>query len=158
MSYAPDTSVLDVVWGVIEAELRERGSLAFLGDACGVDGRGGDGGGGVTPGEEFPSWMPLWYGAASHVRTTAETFGALEVEGLVRYAAGGQRRDAAWVGMNRARQELNVGGLLVGKVGMLGEVYDRDAEESEVLRVRRGWAPVCWGWRRRKSWHRYWRL
>ena len=50
------------------------------------------------------------------------------------------RRDAAWVGMNRARRELNVGGLLVGKVGMLGEVYDRDAEESEVLRVRRGWA------------------
>ncbi len=90
VSYAPDTSVLDVVWGVIEAELRERGSLAFLGDACGVDGRGG--GGGVTPGEEFPSWMPLWYDAVSHVRTTAETFGALEVKGLVRYAAGGAAR------------------------------------------------------------------
>ncbi len=133
VSYAPATRILDVMWDLIETDVRATGSLAFLSDACGVAGQDSvrDGGG-----EGWPSWMPLWYDDVSALKGTPDGLGR-----FIGCQASGGERQAEWVVMPRKeKRELGVAGLFVGRVRAVGEVYDRDGEESRMFKVRREWA------------------
>ncbi|KAK5656924.1 hypothetical protein OQA88_3446 [Cercophora sp. LCS_1] len=134
ISYAPDTTILDVFWDLISFELRYRRGLGFLSNACGLNGP-----------EGVPSWMPLWYDDVSGKSSTSMGLRNLERQPLVRYCADNDyadHGDSQPANLDKKSGMLYVHGFLLSEIMYLGDVFDRDLAEFDRHNTRREWATM----------------